>query len=167
MKNRIKYFIVILLISFSAAVCGQIFAPVVGNKAMVATDDPPASAVGLEILKQGGNAVDAAVAVAFTLAVTYPQAGNIGGGGFMVLRTADKKVYTLDYRERAPLKGFRDMYLDSNGNVISDLSITGYLAAGVPGTVKGLWLAHKRFGRLKWRSLIEPAINFPEIFLDN
>jgi gamma-glutamyltranspeptidase/glutathione hydrolase len=112
-----------------------------------------------KILAQGGNAVDAAVAVAFTLAVTYPEAGNIGGGGFMTL-LVDGKPYFLDYRERAPLAATRSMYLDSQGNVIADKSLIGKWAVGVPGTVKGMWQAQHRFGRLPWKQVLEPAIGY-------
>lgn len=110
---------------------------------MVVTAHPVASKVGLEILKKGGNAVDAAVAVQFALAVVYPNAGNIGGGGFMVYRAADGATDALDFRETAPANASKDMYLDAQGNVISDLSIYGHLSAGVPGTVDGMVQAHK------------------------
>ncbi len=103
--------------------------------------------VAAQILKKGGNAVDAAVATAFTLAVTYPEAGNIGGGGFMTL-FIDGKPYFLDYRETAPKAATRDMYLNDKGEVIENLSLVGARAAGVPGTVMGLWEAHRKFGKL-------------------
>ena len=124
---------------------------------MVASVDAIASRVGVDIMKRGGNAVDAAVAVAFTLAVTWPEAGNLGGGGFMLIRTHDGKAAAIDYREIAPLAATRDMYLDANGNIIKDASLVGYKAIGVPGTVAGLALAHKRYGKLPWRELVEPA----------
>ncbi|GAB59799.1 gamma-glutamyltransferase [Rheinheimera nanhaiensis] len=111
------------------------------------------------ILRQGGNAVDAAVATAFTLAVTYPEAGNIGGGGFMTL-WFDGKPYFLDYRETAPAKAHPDMYLDADKQLIPNLSLIGHLASGVPGTVMGLWQAHKRFGSLPWAELLKPAIGY-------
>ncbi|MGZ4779369.1 MAG: gamma-glutamyltransferase, partial [Thermoanaerobaculia bacterium] len=116
-----------------------------------------ASRIGTDVMKKGGNAVDAAVAVAFALAVTWPAAGNLGGGGFMLIRNADGSTDAIDYRERAPLAATRDMYLDSNGNVIKGMSTDGYKAVGVPGTVAGLVLAHKRHGKLPWRDLVEPA----------
>ncbi len=147
---------------FRVPVKAQWFSPVQAQKAMVVTADSLASRVGLEVIKNGGNAVDAAVAVAFTLAVTYPNAGNIGGGGFMLIRTPDNRVFALDYREKAPLKASRDMYLNADGSVIPNASLIGYKACAVPGTVYGLWLAHKRFGRLPWRSLLEPAIRFAQ-----
>jgi gamma-glutamyltranspeptidase/glutathione hydrolase len=114
--------------------------------------------VGVEILKKGGNAVDAAIAVQFALAVTHPTAGNIGGGGFMVYRSASGEVSTLDYREKAPALATETMYQDSTGNVIPNLSISGHLAAGVPGTVDGMVEAHNKFGSLAWQSLIQPAV---------
>ena len=125
--------------------------------AMVVSGHPLASEVGRDILRAGGNAVDAAVAVGFALAVLHPEAGNIGGGGFMVFRTADGKVQSLDYRETAPTRATRDMYLDENGEP-TELSVTGHLSAGVPGSVAGLTTAHQRLGRLPFDSVIGPAI---------
>ena len=110
------------------------------------------------ILSRGGNAVDAAVATAFALAVTYPFAGNIGGGGFMVVRTPDGKATTFDYRERAPLKSTPTMYLNAKGEIDGSLTAAGYLAPGVPGTVRGMALAHRRFGKLPWRDVVQPAV---------
>ena len=124
---------------------------------MVSSTSEIASRVGAEVMRKGGNAVDAAVAVALTLAVTWPSAGNIGGGGFMLVRTPDGKVEAIDYRERGPLAATRDMYLDANGNVVPYLSLRGYKAAGVPGTIAGLAFAHKRYGKLPWAALVEPA----------
>jgi gamma-glutamyltranspeptidase / glutathione hydrolase len=124
----------------------------------VVTASPPATAVGVEILKRGGNAVDAAVAVGFALAVTHPQAGNLGGGGFLLLRLASGESSFIDFRETAPLRASRDMYLDSLGNVIDGLSTAGGLASGVPGTVAGLYKAYELHGSLPWRDLVEPAI---------
>src|SRR5436305_10242373 len=106
---------------------------------MVSSVSEIASRVGADVMKKGGNAVDAAVAVAFTLAVVWPEAGNLAGGGFMLVRTADGKTNAIDYRERAPKAATRDMYRDANGNVIAGASIVGYRAAGVPGTVAGLY----------------------------
>lgn len=131
--------------------------PVRGQKVMVASASEHATRAGLEILRKGGNAVDAAVAVGLALAVSYPIAGNIGGGGFMVVRTAAGKTVALDYRETAPAKSRRDLYLDRSGKVIPDASTTGYLAPGVPGTVAGLSLALAKYGTLKWRDVVEPA----------
>ena len=128
-------------------------------KEMVVSAHPEASKIGAGILKAGGNAVDAACAVEFALAVAYPDAGNIGGGGFMVIRTKDGKSYALDYRERAPLKADRDMYLDENGEVVKGLSLDSHLAVGVPGTVDGIIKAHARFGKLPFKDVIQPAID--------
>ena len=125
----------------------------------VAAPDEYAAKVAAEVFKKGGNAVDAAVATAFTLAITYPEAGNIGGGGFMTL-FMDGKPYFLDYRETAPKAASKTMYLDDKGEVIENLSLVGAKAAGVPGTVLGLWEAHKRFGKLPWSELLTPAIGY-------
>ncbi|HEY9722551.1 MAG TPA: gamma-glutamyltransferase [Oscillatoriaceae cyanobacterium] len=124
----------------------------------VASDSILASRVGVGILREGGNAVDAAIAVAFALAVVYPQAGNLGGGGFMVIRQANGRTAALDYRETAPARATRDMFLDSAGNR-TNKSLVGPLAAGVPGTVAGLVAAHRRYGRLPWAKLVAPAID--------
>ena len=125
--------------------------------AMVVSGHPRASEVGRDVLRAGGNAVDAAVAVGFALAVLHPEAGNIGGGGFMVIRTADGQVRSLDYRETAPGRASRDMYLDENGDP-TELSVTGHLSAGVPGSPAGLVEAHRALGRLPLDSVILPAI---------
>ncbi|MEJ2342345.1 MAG: gamma-glutamyltransferase [Gemmatimonadales bacterium] len=130
--------------------------PTAGSRGMVVSTDSLASAAGLAVLREGGNAIDAAVAVHFALAVVYPQAGNLGGGGFMVVRTADGREATLDFREKAPLAAGRDMYVGEDGKVGST-SRTGHLAAGVPGSVAGMVKAHRRFGRLPWERLLEPA----------
>ncbi len=140
--------------SNEAIVCGK---RITAEHAIVVSADSIASLIGTQVLQKGGNAVDAAVAVGFALAVTYPRAGNIGGGGFLMLRLATGTTHFVDYREKAPLKATRDMYLDEKGEVIEDASSDGHLAVGVPGTVAGLWLAHKEFGRLPWRDLVDPA----------
>ncbi len=132
---------------------------VFADSGMVATAHPAASKVGLEILKAGGNAVDAAVAVSFALAVVHPAAGNIGGGGFLVYRDANGNNFSLDYREKAPEGGSRDMYLDKNGNVIAGLSANGHLASGTPGAVDGLVQMHQKFGTMPWAKLLQPAID--------
>jgi len=126
---------------------------------MVVSAHPEASRVGVEILKQGGNAIDAAIAVQFALAVVYPNAGNIGGGGFMVYRSAGGQLATLDYRETAPAGASRDMFLDKNKQPLADLSINGPLAAGTPGTVAGMVEAHRKYGKLSWKKLLQPAID--------
>jgi gamma-glutamyltranspeptidase/glutathione hydrolase len=132
-------------------------APVTAPRAMVVSAHPLASAAGIEVIKQGGNAIDAAVAVGFALAVVLPDAGNIGGGGFIVHRSAAGQVQAIDYREMAPQGASHDMYLDSAGNV-TDKSLTGHLAAGVPGSVAGLYEVWKRQGSLPWATLLAPAI---------
>jgi len=124
---------------------------------MVVAQEPLATDVGVAVLKAGGNAVDAAVAVAFALAVTHPSAGNLGGGGFLLLRKADGTATFIDFRERAPESASRDMYLDREGNLTRD-SVVGWRAAGVPGTVRGLEYAHRKYGRRKWAELLAPAI---------
>ena len=129
-----------------------------GDKAMVVSAHGLASQIGRDVLVAGGNAFDAAVAVNFALAVVYQQAGNIGGGGFMVYRLADGTDGALDFREKAPLAARRDMYLDADGNVIKDASLRGHLAVGVPGTVAGMVVAHEKFGSLVWADLLTPAI---------
>lgn len=145
---------------FIVKVSFAVHRPVRGMRAMVATADKYATDVGVNILKNGGNAIDAAVAVGFVLAVTYPQAGNIGGGGFMIIRTKDGDHAALDYREKAPLKANRNMYLYPTGTVIENASTTGYRAVGVPGTVAGLFEAHRKYGSLPWADLVQPAIDF-------
>ncbi|MET0386072.1 MAG: gamma-glutamyltransferase [Polyangiales bacterium] len=129
----------------------------VGTHAAVSSAEPQASAVALGVLRAGGNAVDAAVALAFALAVTHPSAGNIGGGGFMLLRTAAGEHAAIDYRETAPLSASRDMYIGEHGE-LTDGSVLGARAAGVPGTVAGLVLAHERYGKTPWAELVAPAI---------
>jgi gamma-glutamyltranspeptidase / glutathione hydrolase len=129
---------------------------------MVAATHPVASQVGADILKAGGNAIDAAIATHFALAVVHPAAGNIGGGGFLVYRDKKGKTYTLDFREKAPASAHRDMYLDTQGNPIAGLSVSGHLSSGVPGSVEGMWQMHKRFAKLTWKQLLEPAIVLAE-----
>ena len=136
---------------------------VTAQNGMVVTTDEYATQVGVEVLRAGGNAIDAAIAVQFALAVVNPEAGNIGGGGFMVVRTESGETEALDYREKAPLAATRDMYLDADGN-LTNKSVIGHLAAGVPGTVSGMWAAHERFGTLPWADLVQPAIDLAEGF---
>ncbi len=136
-------------------------AAVFGQHAMIAADAPLAGEAGLEILKRGGNAVDAAVAVGFAMAVVYPEAGNIGGGGYMVIRMADGRTAALDYREIAPLAATRNMFLDSQGN-LTDKSVVGPLASGVPGAVAGLTAALARYGTMSLRDVMTPAIRYAE-----
>lgn len=146
---------------FSLAVLSPAAQACLKGQAAVASPDQYGALVAEQILKKGGNAVDAAVATAFTLAVTYPEAGNIGGGGFMTL-WFDGKAYFLDYRETAPAAAHRDMYLDEEKQVIENLSLIGHKASGVPGTVMGLWQAHQRFGSLPWAELVQPAIYYAQ-----
>ena len=129
--------------------------------AAIATPDNFGSDVSQEILNKGGNAVDAAIATGFALAVTYIDAGNIGGGGFMTIKMNDEVAF-LDYREKAPKAAHRDMYLDENGDVIEYSTLIGGQAVGVPGTVAGFWKAHQRFGKLPWEELVNPAIKLAE-----
>jgi gamma-glutamyltranspeptidase / glutathione hydrolase len=131
----------------------------VADSAVVVCAHPVASQIGVDILRKGGNAVDAAVAVQLALTVAFPEAGNIGGGGFMILREANGKVATLDFREHAPAKASRDMYLDSAGNVIDKLSTKGALASGIPGSIDGMVEMHKKYGKLPWKDLVQPAID--------
>src|SRR5579862_3727609 len=132
--------------------------PAHGEHAMVVTVHELASRTGVEIIQAGGNAVDAAVATGFALAVVHPAAGNIGGGGFMLIRMADGKTHFLDYREKAPAAATRDMYLDPQGNVIPNASEIGYKAIGVPGSVAGMVYAEQKYGTLTLKQVMAPAI---------
>lgn len=135
--------------------------PVRARKAMVVAQEPNATDAGVAVLRSGGNAVDAAVAVGFALAVTHPSAGNLGGGGFMLIRFADGRTAFFDFRERAPRSAARDMYIGKDGNATRD-SRVGWRAAGVPGTVAGLEAAHRKYGSKPWPQLLQPAIGFAE-----
>ncbi len=156
MKNIIPFLLLSLLLLPSAHDAAS-RKPVKAKNGMVVSADPLATQAGLEVLKQGGNAVDAAVAVGFALAVTYPAAGNIGGGGFMNIRMADGRYAAIDYREKAPGAAFRDMYLDSTGNFLSDKSTEGHLASGVPGAVAGMLTGLEKFGTMDRKRVIAPA----------
>jgi len=156
-----------LFLLFPTLILGQSGAlpevpPVQAQHAMVVSIQHDASDAGLKILQAGGNAVDAAVAVGFALAVVYPYAGNLGGGGFMMLRMANGESHFLDFREEAPLRATANMYLDSNGKIIPEASTVGYLAVGVPGTVAGLIEAQRKFGKLSLQQVMAPAIHFAE-----
>ncbi len=155
MKYSIKYFGLFLII-FS---CSKVDEGVVSKNAMVVSAREEASKIGIKILKKGGNAFDAMMATELALAVSYPSAGNIGGGGFMVYRMSDGAIGALDYRERAPIKSSRDMYLDDNGNIIEGLSMIGALSIGVPGTIAGIFEAHEKFGKLEIEEIISPVID--------
>ncbi|WP_095198279.1 gamma-glutamyltransferase [Mesorhizobium carmichaelinearum] len=153
-----------LSFSFALAPLANVFAaspaPAKGEHGMVVTAQHLASEVGVEVLKKGGNAVDAAVAVGYALAVVYPNAGNIGGGGFMTIRFAGGKSTFLDFRERAPLAATKTMYLDKDGNPVKGASLDGYLAVGVPGSVAGLEMAREKYGTLSRQDLMAPAIAY-------
>ena len=132
---------------------------VISDSAMVVSARAEASAIGAGILKNGGNVFDAMIGTELALAVCYPYAGNIGGGGFMVYRMADCSLGSLDFRERAPASAHKDLYLDDLGNYQQDLSKTGGLAVGVPGTIAGLFAVHEKFGTLPLDMLIQPVID--------
>ena len=159
MKRRACAIILILLFAVSMPISQRAASrePARARHGMVASTSELASRVGVETMQRGGNAIDAAVAVGLALAVTWPSAGNLGGGGFMMIRRANGDTEIIDYRERAPLSASRDMYLDKSGEVIKESSTVGYRAAGVPGTVAGLSLALQRHGKLKWADVVEPA----------
>jgi len=157
--KRGKLFAFLLAFLLVSANVADAFQPVYGRKAMVVTEEPFATDAGVAVLKSGGNAVDAAVAVGFALAVTHPFAGNLGGGGFMLIRLADGRTTFVDFREKAPGKATHDMYLDAGGNLTRD-GLVGWRASGVPGTVRGFELAHEKYGKKPWAELIKPAIDF-------
>ncbi|MCF6765488.1 gamma-glutamyltransferase [Thiotrichales bacterium 19S3-7] len=172
---KINYLLSIVFLSVSLPIAGfsaywqpvqespQRFHPVESNYGMVATQESLATTVGVNILNKGGNAVDAAVAVGFALAVTMPKAGNLGGGGFMLIWLNDqKKAIAINYREKAPMAATKDMFLDKNGNVDENLISGTYKASGVPGTVKGLILAQETYGKLPLKEVIQPAIDLAE-----
>jgi len=155
-----------LFYPFVFSILCLLYVPALGQvyhqNGMVVSDHHVASQVGADILEQGGNAVDASIATAFALAVVYPQAGNIGGGGFLVYMDANSNSTTFDFREKAPLAANRDMYLDENGDYISMSNHNGLLSVGVPGSVAGLWMAHQNHGTLAWADLVQPAIDLAE-----
>ena len=157
LRHSIRSGIVALTLC-ATALAGSVMRPTHAPKAMVASVQPDASEAGVEIMKAGGNAVDAAVAIGFALAVTHPEAGNIGGGGFMLFRRPDGEVHFLDYREKAPSKVTADMYLDKNGDLIKDMSTVGYAAIAVPSSVAGLAYAEKHWGKLTLEQVMQPAI---------
>jgi len=132
---------------------------VTGKNGMVVSAHPQASEIGLSVLKKGGNAMDAACAVEFALAICYPAAGNIAGGGFWVVYTSEKKAYSLDYREKAPAAAFKDMFIDTDGEVVQGASTQTLRSSGVPGTVAGMVAAHTKFGSLPWSEIVQPAID--------
>lgn len=163
-KLSFAFLLILLIISLGATASAQTAAPTAApttagatRYGMVVSSSNIASQVGYDILKKGGNAVDAGVAVALAEAVALPRAGNLGGGGFMIIRMADGRSVAIDYREMAPGKATRDMYLDAQGNVVPNRSTVGYLAVGVPGTVAGMGMAEEKYGALKWQDVVEPA----------
>ena len=155
-RNLLLSFLVVLALACAAAAAPM--RPVHAQHAMVASVHELASRAGIEMMQAGGNAVDAAVATGFALAVVHPQAGNLGGGGFMLVRMADGVTRFIDYREKAPAAATADMYLDSHGNVIENASLVGYKAVGVPGSVAGLAFAQKAYGKLPLEQVMAPAI---------
>ncbi len=157
MRIRVTLFLLLAVLPIS----GQV-PTAVGRRGMVSASNEIAARFGLNILRRGGNAIDAAVATGFALAVIDPRAGNLGGGGFMVIRLADGTTTTIDFREKAPQAASRNMYLDPQGKAIVDLSRKGILASGVPGSVRGFGLAHERYGRLDWKLLLAEAVALAE-----
>ena len=149
-------------VSFTSISQAASQAPVAAENGMVVTAQHLATHVGVDVLKKGGNAIDAAVAVGYAMAVVYPAAGNLGGGGFMTIQLADGRKTFLDFREKAPLAATADMYLDKDGNVVKGLSTRGFLAVGVPGSVSGMEYAREKYGTMKRPDLIAPAIQFAE-----
>ncbi len=166
--NRLIVIIILIFISNPALICAgtgdkkEKVQEECSEKGVVVSVSRDATEAGIHVLEKGGNAIDAAVAVGFALSVTYPAAGNIGGGGFMLIRTAEGENTLVDFREKAPAAANQNMYLDSNGEVIKELSRLGHKASGVPGTVAGLYLAYKIYGTLNWDELVAPAIRLAE-----
>lgn len=156
--RQFKFALIAVLIIFQCNIYGQVYA----QNGMVVSDNEVSSKVGRDILKHGGNAIDASIATAFALAVTHPQAGNIGGGGFLVYLNDKGESTTIDFREKAPLASTPDMYLDNNGELIQGSNHNGAKTIGVPGTVAGLYLAHQKYGSLSWKKLVQPSIDLAE-----
>lgn len=156
MKKTIILIVLAILYLFPIKTVAQ--KGLVTSKAMVVSALEEASQIGVEIMKKGGNAFDAMVATELALAVAYPYAGNIGGGGFLVYRNANGEIGSLDYREKAPIAAHKNMYLDKDGNVIPNLSVAGALAIGVPGTIAGIFAVHEKFGKLSMEEIMKPAI---------
>jgi len=156
------FFSLLYFLILSAQISGESAKPIRGKNGMVVSAHPIASEVGIEILKKGGNSIDAAVAVGFALAVTHPSAGNLGGGGFMVIHLADGTQTTFDYREKAPESTHKDIYLDDDGNYDPKLSTAGWTASGVPGSVAGMISAIDKYGSLTLDEVIQPAIDLAD-----
>lgn len=162
MQQFYKTLVVLLIFVFSTSIIGKSKDPIRAKNGMVVSASDIASMVGVDILEKGGNAIDAAVAVGFALAVTYPQAGNLGGGGFMVIHLENGNSTTIDYREKAPSSAFRDMYLDEKGEYDVKKSTQGWSSSGVPGSVAGLLFALDNYGTMELKQIIEPAIKLAE-----
>src|SRR5438477_10690261 len=162
MRFRAKPLIALLAAMLASVAMAAPMHPVHAPRAMVASVHELASRAGVEMMQAGGNAVDAAVAVGFALAVVHPQAGNLGGGGFMLIRQAGGKTHFVDYRERAPAAATANMYLDAHGNLIEDASTVGYKAIAVPGSVAGMVYAEKTYGKLSLAQVVAPAIKLAE-----
>src|SRR5579863_2614690 len=154
--------LIVLLLAFLSAPALAAVQPVHAPHAIVVSVHEMASRAGVEVMQAGGNAVDAAVATGFALAVVHPQAGNLGGGGFMLIRTADGRVHFIDYREKAPAAATANMYLDPQGNVIENASVVGYKSIGVPGSVAGMIYAEKQYGKLTLAQVMAPAIKLAQ-----
>ncbi|MDP5015755.1 MAG: gamma-glutamyltransferase, partial [Dolichospermum sp.] len=158
-QHLIFSFISLTAILTTQAVSATITVPLRSKKGMVVSAHPLASEAGLLMLKKGGNAVDAAVATTFAISVVEPFSAGIGGGGFLLLHSQKTgEIKALDFRERAPIKATKNMYLDANGKVRPGESITGYLAVATPGTVAGIYEVHRRYGKLPWKEVVKPAI---------
>jgi len=158
-KSRILQILFLVTLFFNHS---PLDAQTYGKNGMVVSDNILASEVGIDILKKGGNAIDASIATAFALAVTHPEAGNIGGGGFIVLMKSDGDVTTFDFREKAPLKATPDLFQDADGNLIEGSNHETIKAVGIPGTVAGLYLAHQKYGSLPWAELVQPSVDLAE-----
>src|SRR5690349_958497 len=158
MRSHCKFLILLAVCVVASFAPAAPIHPVHAQHAVVASVHELASRTGVEMMQARGNAIDAAVATGFALAVVHPQAGNIGGGGFMLIRMADGKVHFIDYREKAPAAATENMYLDAKGEVIPNASLIGYKAAGVPGSVAGLVYAEKKYGKLSLAQVMAPAI---------
>jgi gamma-glutamyltranspeptidase / glutathione hydrolase len=157
-RKRLILLLLAVLLGFAPGAQGSSVGPVHARHAIVVSVHELGSQAGAEIMQAGGNAVDAAVATGFALAVVYPAAGNLGGGGFMLIRMADGATHFIDYREKAPAAATANMYLDAQGNVIEDASVVGYKAIGVPGSVAGMVYAEKKYGKLTLKRVMAPAI---------
>src|ERR1700691_1808875 len=157
-RNRLIVLFLAALLSCAPGLQGSSVRPVHARHGIVASVHELASRTGVDIMQAGGNAVDAAVATGFALAVVHPEAGNLGGGGFMLIRMADGATHFIDYREKAPAAATANVYLDAQGNVIEGASVVGYKAIGVPGSVAGMVYAEKKYGKLPLKQVIAPAI---------